>query len=67
MCKDEYPGTEKWSGSMKMTMLENTVAPCPHLKNTKDMADQLKTRSGDNVSYEYYRQLLKSATQIHDQ
>ena len=35
MCKDEVPGTEKWSGSMKMIILENTAAPYPHLKIPK--------------------------------
>ena len=48
-------------------MIESTVALRLHPKKIKDMDEQLKTRSGDTLSYKRYQQLLKSATQHDDQ
>ena len=49
-----------------MIMLENSIEQRPYLKQVKQMADQLKTHIGDTLSYDYYQQLLISATQKHD-
>ena len=54
-CEDTFPRTEKWLDSMKIIMLENFVALCPHLKNVKDMSEQTKTHIRDTFPYDYYQ------------
>ena len=67
MYEATVPNTDKWSDSMKMIMLENDLVPLPHIKSVKDMAEKLKTHSGDIFFYDYYKQLLKLSAQNHDQ
>ena len=60
MHESKVPSSNKWTDSMKYFMLENVGAQHLHLKSVKDMAEKLKTNSGDTLSYNKYQQMLKS-------
>ena len=48
-------GIDEWSDSIKTVILENVFAPCPHLKQVKEMAEELKAHNRDTLSYDNYQ------------
>lgn len=62
----QVPTDEHFSGRMKRTMLENAVQPLTELRAIKIQADQHKTQSGIDLTYEQYVDLLMSAASNYD-
>ena len=58
--------TEHFPDSIKRVMLENAVRPIAELRAVKDQADQLKTTSGKDLTYEEYSRLTLSAAANYD-
>ena len=58
--------SDHFSDAQKRTMLENALAPVKALKAVKDQANQFKTHTGNELSYEEYSTLVTSAAINHD-
>jgi hypothetical protein len=62
----QVPTDELFSGRMKCIMLENAVQPLEELRAIKIQADQHKTQSGVDLTYDQYVNLLTSAASNYD-
>jgi hypothetical protein len=62
----QVPTDEHFSGRMKRIMLENAVQPLEELRAIKIQADQHKTQSGVDLTYDQYVNLLTSAASNYD-
>ena len=58
--------SEHFSSAQKRTMLENAVHDLDELRQVKAQADQHKTQSGRDLTYDQYVELLKSAASTYD-
>jgi len=58
--------TDHFSDGQKRVMLQNAVHPVMDLRNVKNQADQIKTQSGTELTYEQYCNLLLSAASAYD-
>jgi hypothetical protein len=58
--------TERFPDSIKRVMLENAIHPISELCAVKNQADQLKTTSGTDLTYEEYSRLVLSAAASYD-
>jgi hypothetical protein len=57
---------EQFSDALKRVMLQNAVHPLEELRAVKTQADQHKTQSGVDLTYEQYIHLLVSAATNYD-
>ena len=57
---------DRLTAAMRRTLLQNAVAPVPALAIIKTQVAQLKTQTGQDITYEDYSDLLKSAALQHD-
>ena len=57
---------EQFSDALKRVMLQNAVHPLEELRAVKTQADQHKTQSGVDLTYEQYVHLLVSAATNYD-
>ena len=57
---------DRLTAALRRTLLQNAVAPVPALAIIKTQAAQLKTQTGQDITYEDYSDLLKSAALQHD-
>ena len=57
--------SDNFSGFQKLTILENVVGPIPSLQAIKNQADQFKTQTGTNLTYEKCSEFLLSAATTH--
>jgi hypothetical protein len=57
---------QRFPASIQRVMLENAVHPIAELRAIKNQADQLKTTSGNALTYEEYSRLLLSAAASYD-
>ena len=57
---------DHFAPSFKCTMLQNMVHPVAELRQVKDQADQHKTQTGKDLTYDQYCNLLISAAMNYD-
>jgi len=62
----QIPATDHFSDGHKQVMLQNAVLPVMDLQNVKNLADQHKTQSRTDLTYEQYCNLLLSAASAYD-
>ena len=62
----QVPSSDHFSDGQKRTMLENAVAPIKELRQVKNNAELLKTRTGDTLTFDDYTNLLLSAATSYD-
>ena len=60
------PASDRFSATIKRTMLENAVHSIQDLRAVKDQANQLQVRLGTAITYEEYCSLLLSAALTYD-
>jgi len=59
--------SQSLSNDIQRTLIQNAVHPIAELRAVKIQADQQKTLTGKDLTYEQYCSLLLSAAQQHDQ
>ena len=66
MYKKQWSTGEQFSDALKHVMLQNAIHPLEELHAIKTQADQHKTQSGTDLTYEQYIHLLVSAASNYD-